>query len=88
MPGKPSTYQCPSYEIPHEIDLILRRCWRHIRLLQIGRHGGVVCELVEQVAQFLSKICPFLGGGGGKFGSCEACGEFFAGGCVGVHSCY
>ena len=79
------TYQCAPNKIPHKVDFILGCCGRHVGLLQVGRHSGMVREFVEESSQFFHERGPFGGREGGKLGSDETRGEFFARGGVGVH---
>lgn len=74
------TYQRPAHKIPHEIHIVLAGGGRHVRLLQVRRHGWVVGEFVEESSQLLGEPFPFgREGDGGKGDGCEAGGEFFAG---------
>ena len=81
-----ATHQRPPHEIPHEIHIVLARGGRHVCLLQIGFHGWVQGQFLEESAELLGELFPFgREGDGGESYAGEAGGEFFAGRGVGVH---
>jgi len=82
------THECPSYKIPHEIDVVLIGCRRHVGLLQIRRHGWVLREFVEQGAQTRHHGEPCGRGFGGQRNGGQAASVFLSGASVGVQAHY